>query len=115
MKTGSTYTRFIYILANQNNSALHIGSMSVDKFYNWYQRVKYQPKTFSAPYVFEKLVYIEMYTENAVASRREKELKALPRIQQRKLVSTHNAGWNDLMQKFVEEMEGSPAVLAHVA
>lgn len=96
---------FLYVLSNHNNTTLYIGSVSCNKFYAWYQRLKYQPKTFDAPYIFEKLVYFEMFAQSSKALRREKQLKALSRIMQRRLVTDSNTGWENLLEGFVQEME----------
>jgi putative endonuclease len=96
---------FVYILANAAGNALHVGTVTQAKLYVWYQRVKYHPKGFSAPYVFEKLVYYEIFEDQREAHKREKEIKALSRIGQRKLVENTNTGWNNLLDIFMQKME----------
>lgn len=96
---------FVYVLSNETHSALYTGSLACGRFYTWYQRIKYQPKSFEAPYVFSRLVYIEMFDNPLAATRRERQIKALSRIGQRKLVKLANENSEDLLETFAAEME----------
>jgi len=98
-------TAFVYILANEAGNALYVGHIPLEKLYVWYQRVKYHPKNFMAPYVFEKLVHYEIFDQTREASKREKEIKALSRIGQRKLVDGVNPQWENLLELFMQKME----------
>lgn len=95
----------IYVLSNSENTALHVGHVSCEKLFHLFQRIKHQPKTFDAPYSFEKLVYFEIFRESTAATRRYRELKILQRIPLRRLVIQTNASWENLQENLVKEME----------
>lgn len=57
---------------------------------------KINPKSFSARYNIEKLVWFENYTDIGEAIAREKQLKAGPRKKKIQLIEELNPEWKDL-------------------
>jgi putative endonuclease len=59
-------------------------------------KTKYYPKSFSARYNINKLVYFEYYSYILNAIAREKQLKAGSRKQKVDLIERENPKWQDL-------------------
>ena len=92
----------IYILTNSNNTTLYVGVTS-----NLLARVqdhksKNNPKSFSARYNLNKLVYFESYHSIEEAIAREKQLKAGSRKKKVALIEKKNSGWKDLFEEIEE-------------
>lgn len=90
---------FVYIVTNKNNTTLYIGVTA-----NLIERIqqhkqKTNPKSFTARYNLNKLVYYEAFQMIGDAIAREKQLKAGNRAKKIKLIETNNPDWNDLMQQ----------------
>ncbi|WP_282143579.1 GIY-YIG nuclease family protein [Cellulophaga baltica] len=90
---------FIYILANKNNTTLYVGVTS-----NLLQRIerhktKFYPKSFSARYNTNKLVYYEAFQDIGAAIAREKQLKAGSRAKKIALIEKENPVWEDLIKQ----------------
>ena len=93
---------FIYILTNKNHTTLYVGVTS-----HIVQRInqhpdKYFPKSFSAKYNLDKLVYYEAFQEIGDAIGREKQLKAGSRQKKINLINSLNPYWNDLYEEISE-------------
>ena len=98
MKTG-----FVYILTNRNNTTLYVGVSS-----DIIQRVKQHkekqyPKSFTARYNLDKLVYYETFQMIGDAIGREKQLKAGSRAKKIVLIESMNPDWTDLYERIVRE------------
>lgn len=96
---------FIYILTNKNNTTLYIGVTA-----NLIERVKQHkqkvnPKSFTARYNLNKLVYYEAFQMIGDAIAREKQLKAGNRAKKIKLIETVNPNWNDLLDIAKQEYQ----------
>lgn len=90
-----------YIATNKNNTVLYTGvtnnlvrRMEEHKF-------KQNPKSFTARYNIEKLVWYENYTDIGEAIAREKQLKAGSRKKKIQLIETMNPEWRDLYEGLV--------------
>ncbi len=96
---------FVYILTNKNNTTLYVGVTS-----NIINRVKqhkkkYNPKSFTARYNLDKLVYYEVFQMIEDAISREKQLKAGNRTKKVELIKVMNPNWKDLYEGVVIEFE----------
>jgi len=87
----------VYILANQNNSVLYIGSTSNLESRLAQHRQKLIPG-FTAKYNVNKLVYFEMTNDAHAAVARERQLKRWRRDKKKRLVQRMNPDWSDLME-----------------
>ena len=96
---------FVYILTNSNNTTLYVGVSS-----DIVQRVKQHkekqyPKSFTARYNLDKLVYYETFQMIGDAIGREKQLKAGSRAKKITLIVGMNPDWKDLYEGVVKEFE----------
>jgi putative endonuclease len=64
-------------------------------------KFKQNPKSFTARYNIEKLVWYENYTDIGEAIAREKQLKAGSRKKKIQLIETMNPEWKDLYEGLV--------------
>ena len=93
---------FTYIMTNTHHTVLYTGVTS-----NLSQRVhehktKLHPKSFTARYNINKLVWYEGFHRIEEAITREKQIKAGSRQKKLDLINGQNPDWNDLL----EEVEG---------
>ena len=89
----------IYILTNKNNTVLYIGVTS-DLYSRVYEhKTKLYPKSFTARYNIDKLVYFEAFHDIEEAINREKQLKAGSRAKKIKLIESINPEWKDLFEE----------------
>ena len=97
MKSG-----FVYILSNYTNTTLYIGVTSDLHSRIKEHKQKRYPKSFSARYNLNKLVYFEAFLmiEDAIA--REKQLKAGSRKKKIDLIVGINPSWDDLYYRIEE-------------
>jgi len=87
---------FIYILTNKNNTTLYVGVTSDLPGRILQHRTKKYPKSFTARYGLDKLVYWESFISIVEAITREKQLKAGSRKKKVDLVNKSNPEWLDL-------------------
>ena len=86
----------IYIMTNTFNTVLYIGVTS-DLFSRVSEhKTKKYPKSFTAKYNCDKLVYHEMFSRIEEAIGKEKQLKKWNREWKNKLIQDANPGWLDL-------------------
>lgn len=90
---------YVYILTNKNNTTLYVGVTS-----NLLERVqqhksKMNPKSFTARYNLDKLVYYEALQMIGDAIAREKQLKAGSRAKKIALIEKENKTWEDLTKQ----------------
>ncbi len=91
MKLGCTY-----ILTNKNNTTLYIGVTATLKERIIQHKEKHDPKSFTARYNLDKLVYYETHQMIGDAITREKQLKGGSRAQKVALIESINPDWLDL-------------------
>lgn len=90
------YGGFAYIITNQYNTVLYTGVTSglcgrIDE-----HRTKFYPKSFSAKYNCNKIVWYEFLPRIESAIEREKQIKAGSRKAKEKLINAYNPSWKDL-------------------
>jgi putative endonuclease len=93
---------FVYILTNKNNSTLYVGVTSEIVKRIKQHKEKYNPKSFSATYNLNKLVYYEAFQMIGDAIGKEKQLKAGNRAKKLGLIQQINPEWNDLYEEVKE-------------
>ncbi len=89
---------FIYIVTNNNNTALYIG-VTNDLVRRIYEHREKMVKGFTSRYNLRKLVYFEMFDEIESAITREKQLKAGSRQRKIDLIEAVNPTWRDLYEE----------------
>jgi len=87
---------WVYIITNQNNTVLYVGVTS-----DLLQRIsshinKQYPKSFTARYNIDKLVYFEYFETIVKAIEEEKRIKGGSRKQKINMINSMNRNWEDL-------------------
>ncbi len=85
-----------YIATNKNNTVLYTGVTNNLVRRMEEHKYKRNPKSFTARYNVEKLVWFENYTDIAEAIAREKQIKAGSRQKKLQLIEEMNPEWRDL-------------------
>ena len=86
----------VYILTNKHNTTLYTGVTSNLRVRLWEHKNKYYPKSFSARYNLNKLVYYEVYGSIEEAIAMEKYIKGKSRAYRESLIEKTNPEWQDL-------------------
>ncbi len=94
-----------YIMTNKPHGVLYIGVNSELLERAYQHRTKYHPKSFTARYNLDKLVYYEPWATIVEAIAREKQLKAGSRAKKVKLIEGMNPEWRDLFDDLLREAE----------
>ena len=87
---------FVYIITNAHHTTLYVGVTSNLFNRTVEHRDKVFPKSFSARYNLNKLVYYEIFDSIIDAIAREKQLKAGSRKKKEILINKLNPEWKDL-------------------
>ncbi|OBX26819.1 putative endonuclease [Gelidibacter algens] len=94
---------FIYILTNKNNTTLYVGVTSTIVKRVQQHKDKHDPKSFTARYNLDKLVYYEAFQMIGDAIGREKQLKGGSRAKKEALINSINPEWKDLFDELKKE------------
>jgi putative endonuclease len=86
---------YVYIMTNESNYVLYTGVT------NDLKRRVYEHRTgaiasFTKRYRVHKLVYYEIFSSNAMAIAREKQIKAGSRLKKKEMINEFNPSWRDL-------------------
>ena len=87
---------YVYIMTNQANTVLYIGVTNDLARRVYEHKSKIDPRSFTAKYNVNKLVYYEYTTSVESAILREKQLKAGSRQKKVNLINGFNPQWFDL-------------------
>jgi putative endonuclease len=93
---------YVYILTNKYNTALYTGVTNDLERRLYEHKNKLNPKSFSANYNLNKLVYFEIYTDIESAILREKQIKAGSRQKKFDLIKSMNKNFDDLSKYHLE-------------
>ena len=87
---------FVYIVTNQYNTVLYTGVTSALRARIFEHKAKFYPKSFTAKYNCNKIVWYQFlpYIEEAIE--REKQIKAGNRKAKQTLINNLNPTWKDL-------------------
>ena len=86
----------VYIITNQSNKVLYSGVTSALRARIWDHKTKFYPKSFTAKYNCNKIVWYEVFSGIVEAIEREKQIKAGSRESKIKLIQLLNPTWKDL-------------------
>lgn len=87
---------YIYIMANKPNGVIYIGvTDNIDGRVKEH-KLKVYPKSFTAKYNCDKLVYFEEFNDGLKAEIREKRFKKWKRNWKIELIEEMNPSWDDL-------------------
>ncbi len=93
---------FVYIITNQYNTVLYTGVTSALRARIFEHRTKYYPKSFSAKYNCNKIVWYQFLPHIVEAIEREKQIKAGSRKAKETLINTLNPTWKNLWTEIQE-------------
>ncbi|MBT5337659.1 GIY-YIG nuclease family protein [Candidatus Falkowbacteria bacterium] len=91
---------YVYILANKYNSVLYVGMTSDLRNRMYQHKEKVYPRSFSARYNINKLMYYEVFEDPWSAICREKQLKAGSSLKKRALIEQENNAYEDLSMEW---------------
>jgi len=86
----------VYILANVACTVLYTGVTNDLARRTWEHKQKVMPKSFTARYNANRLVYYEVAEDLSAAVEREKQIKAGSRKKKMALIDAFNPTWRDL-------------------
>lgn len=92
----------IYLMTNKNKSTLYLGVTSdlIRRVQEHKNRI--YPKSFTAKYNLEHLVYYESFSRIEEAIMMEKQIKKWRREKKEVLINSINPNWDDLWEKEVK-------------
>jgi putative endonuclease len=92
----------VYLLCNKAKTVLYTGVTNnlVRRVFEHRERV--EPRSFTARYRVNRLVYYEAFDDIVAAIRREKQIKGWTRARKNALVGHSNPTWGDLWGQIVE-------------
>lgn len=99
MKKGGS----VYIVTNRRRTTLYVGVTSNLPRRIWQHKTKYYPRSFTARYNCDQLVYHEAHPTIVEAIAREKQLKAGSRKKKLTLIRRLNPEWRDLYEDISDE------------
>lgn len=89
---------YVYIMTNRTNRVLYTGHANDLKNRVWEHKTKFYPKSFTARYKINKLVYFEVCSDPLTMITREKQIKNLVRRKKIELIEKDNPKWKDLSE-----------------
>jgi putative endonuclease len=93
----------VYILTNDYHNVFYVGVTSDLTGRIWDHKHKTYPKSFTAKYNCNKLVYYEFYSRIEEAIAAEKALKGGSRKNKINLINSLNPNWLDLYEDLIKE------------
>ena len=90
---------YAYIMTNRHNTTLYVGSTSQLNIRVYQHKTKEYPRSFTARYNINKLVYYEGFPFIEEAIEREKQIKSWSRKKKDSLIEQFNPDWKDLYDK----------------
>ena len=93
----------VYILTNKNGTTLYIGMTSDLEGRVWEHKNKVDPKSFTARYRCDRLVWFENFPTAAEVIACEKKLKGWLRIRKVEMIHAANPRWQDLSEDWTED------------
>ena len=97
MKSGG----YVYIMASKRMGTLYVGSTSDLIGRVWEHKNKAYPKSFTAKYKCDKLVYYEYCESLEYMVKRERQLKEWNRNWKIKIIVENNPNWDDLYPEYL--------------
>ena len=91
----------VYIMASGKNGTLYIGVTDNLLLRVQQHKDKKDPKSFTAQYNVNQLVYFETTNDIGAAIYREKQLKKWNRDWKTKLIESGNPNWKDLYEEII--------------
>ncbi len=96
------YGGCVYIITNQYNQVLYTGITAALRARVWEHKTKFYPKSFTAKYNCNKIVWYEVLPGIEEAIEREKQIKGGSRKDKETLIKSINPTWKDLWEDIQE-------------
>lgn len=96
MELDKTY--YVYLMANKHRTVIYTGKSSDLQRRTKEHKMKLSPKSFTARYNVDRLVYFEGYETNEEAVQRERQIKSGSRQKKVALIEKENPDWKDLSE-----------------
>jgi len=93
----------VYMLTNKWNTVIYTGVTGNLEGRVWAHKKKIDPKSFTAKYNCNKLVWYAETNDVYVALEEEKRIKAGSRAKKIKMIEEMNPDWKDLSKEWFEE------------
>ena len=92
---------YVYILSNHYNTTVYSGVTNdlVRRVYE--HKTGHDPKSFTAKYNVNKLVYYEIFSDPETAITREKQIKSWNRKKKDNIIEDSNPHWEDLYSSII--------------
>jgi putative endonuclease len=91
-----------YIVTNKNNTVLYTGVTSDLNGRIMEHKTKFFPKSFTAKYNCDKIVWYQVFPTIMEAIDREKQIKSGSRKKKEALINRMNPEWKDLWEEISE-------------
>ena len=95
-----TYDFYVYLITNRTNSVIYTGVTNDIERRMLEHKNKTDPRSFSARYNLNKLVYYEEFSDIDHAIEQEKKIKGGSRKKKEILINESNPNWNDLSENW---------------
>ncbi|HEV8079858.1 MAG TPA: GIY-YIG nuclease family protein [Chitinophagaceae bacterium] len=92
------YGGCVYIITNQYNKVLYTGVTADLRARIWEHKTQFYPKSFTAKYNCNKIVWFETFHRIEEAIEREKQIKGGSRNSKNILIQSMNPTWKDLWE-----------------
>ena len=92
----------VYIMASMKNGTLYTGVTGDPAGRMWQHKTHAFPKSFTAKYKVERLVWYEVHEDPLEAIQREKRIKDWKRDWKIRLIEETNPTWRDLSAEVME-------------
>lgn len=98
-------TYYVYFMVNKNDTVIYTGVTSNLEQRVFDHKVKRYPKSFTARYNCDKLVYYEEFCDVQKAIHREKQVKRYHREWKESMIEESNPDWKDLSEGWYDAKE----------
>ena len=92
----------VYIITNQYNKVLYTGVTAELRARIWEHKTKFYPKSFTAKYNCNKIVWYQTLPTIEEAIEKEKQIKGGSRKDKEEIIKTINPTWKDLWEDIQE-------------
>ena len=89
---------WVYMMTNKRHTVLYIGVTNSIERRSGEHKTHFDPKSFTARYNAEKLVWYEVHSSVTAAIKREKQIKKWNRPWKERLINAMNPEWKDLAE-----------------
>lgn len=93
---------YVYIMRNQWHTVFYTGMSGRGEMRFWEHREKTSPKSFTARYTINKVVFIESFSTPTEAAEAEHRIKKWSRKKKKALIESINPEWKEMSESSTE-------------